>query len=49
MIARIRDGILLMLGLVVAIRLAAWLVGPAVPLLVTLYVLVAIYGLIVRR
>jgi uncharacterized membrane protein SirB2 len=46
---RIRDGLLLLLGLALAMRLAAWLVAPAVPVLITLLALVAIYGVLVRR
>lgn len=40
---RLRDGLLLLLAIAIGLRLAAWLVLPAVPLLLILFGLVAIY------
>lgn len=46
---KLRDAMLLLLALALGLRLAAWLVMPAVPLLVILFVLVAIYRLLFMR
>jgi 4-hydroxybenzoate polyprenyltransferase len=46
---RVREGLLLLLGLALVVRLAAWLLAPAVPLIITLLVLAGIYSLLLRR
>lgn len=41
---RLRDALLLLFLVALGLRVAAWLVLPAMPLLVVLFVLVAIYS-----
>jgi uncharacterized protein YqgC (DUF456 family) len=48
-VTRLRDALLLLLLLALGLRLAAWLVSPAIPLLVIVWVLVVIYSLLVAR
>jgi uncharacterized protein YqgC (DUF456 family) len=47
-VTRLRDALLLLLALALGLRVAAWLVRPALPLLVVLFVLVAIYSFLFR-
>ena len=46
---RLRDALLLLLVLALGLRLAAWLVAPAVPLILVLFAVVAIYSLLFGR
>jgi uncharacterized protein YqgC (DUF456 family) len=46
---RLRDAVLLVLAVALSLRLAAWLVMPAIPLLLMLWMLVAVYSLLFRR
>jgi hypothetical protein len=48
-VARIGNSLLLLLGVAFGLRLAAWLVLPALPLLVILFGLVATYSFLMRR
>jgi hypothetical protein len=43
-VARLGNALLLLLGVALGLRLAAWLVLPALPLLAILFGLVAIYS-----
>lgn len=46
--ARLGNALLLLLAVALGLRLAAWLVMPAIPLLVILFVLVAVYSFLFR-
>jgi hypothetical protein len=49
-VARLSNALLLLLAVALGLRLAAWLVKPAIPMLVIVFVLVAMYSLLfVRR
>ena len=47
--ARVGNALLLLLGVALGLRLATWLVMPAIPLLVVLFGLVAVYRLLFIR
>jgi uncharacterized protein YqgC (DUF456 family) len=46
---RVRNVLLLLLAAAVLIRLVAWLITPAIPLLVVLFMLVVVYSFIFTR
>jgi uncharacterized protein YqgC (DUF456 family) len=46
---RVRNALLLLLAAAVLIRLVAWLITPAIPLLVVLFMLVVVYSFIFTR
>ena len=48
-VARVGNALLLLLGVALGLRLATWLVMPAIPLLVVLFGLVAVYRLLFIR
>jgi hypothetical protein len=48
-VTKLRDALLALLLMAVGLRFLAWLAAPAIPLLVMLWVLVAIYALLFRR
>lgn len=46
---KLRDALLLLLALALGLRLAAWLILPALPLVIVLLALIGVYSLLLGR